>query len=82
MATVAMLFGIIVQIYFNEHNPPHIHAWFSGKSASFYISNGEMMEGAFPKAQARIVKDFILCYQKELMEMWDTKKTFMLERKS
>ena len=41
-----------------------------------------MMEGAFPKAQARIVKDFILCYQKELMEMWDTKKTSMLERKS
>lgn len=82
MATVAILFGIIVQIHFNEHNPPHIHAWFSGKSASFYISSGEIMEGSFPKSQAKTVKEFILCYQKELMDMWNnTKKVSILEKK-
>ena len=55
-----------------EHNPPHIHAITQGFSAPFLISNGEIMDGYFlPKAKA-LVKEFILRYQTELEEMWDT----------
>ena len=55
-----------------EHNPPHIHAYYGEYEATFYIDNGEIMFGKFPKYGSELVKEFVLKYQKELMEMWDT----------
>ena len=55
-----------------EHNPPHIHAYYGDYEATFLISNGEIMFGKFPNSGAELVKKFILKYQKELMEMWET----------
>ena len=39
-----------------EHNPPHVHAIYDEYDASFYISNGEIYEGIFPKKEKRINK--------------------------
>ena len=55
-----------------EHNPPHIHAFYGEKVASFYISNGDIFEGDFPKRAQKMVKEFILKYKNELLTMWNT----------
>lgn len=55
-----------------EHNPPHIHAYYGDYDASFHISNGEIMDGRFPSSEAVLVEKFVMKYQKELMEIWDT----------
>ena len=55
-----------------EHNPPHIHALYGNHEASFYISNGEIYEGEFPSRGAKLVKEFVLHYKKELLKMWET----------
>lgn len=57
-----------------EHNPPHIHAVTSDFVAPFLISTGEIMEGEFPPKAKKMVKEFILKYQKELEEMWETER--------
>ena len=44
----------------------------------FYISNGELYEGSFPSRAKRMVKEFVLKYQKELLEMWETEKYIKL----
>ena len=62
-----------------EHNPPHIHAFYGNESATFYISNGEIYEGSFPNTGKKMVKKFILKYQKELLEMWETEKYIKLK---
>lgn len=62
-----------------EHNPPHIHASYGTDSASFYISNGEIYEGSFPNRAKKMVKEFVLKYQKELLEMWETEKYIKLK---
>ena len=74
MPCISSFYGILIMMYFtkNEHNPPHIHAFYGEKRASFLISTGEKMNGSFPKNGQKLVKDFILKYQKELQEMWDT----------
>lgn len=56
----------------SKHNPPHIHAFYGSEAATFYIADGEIYEGAFPNRAKKMVKEFVLKYQKELMEMWDT----------
>lgn len=55
-----------------EHNPPHVHAYYGEYEVSFFISNGEIFQGKFPKNGMDLVKIFIMKYQKELQEMWDT----------
>ena len=72
--TISEFYGIriVVALKQKEHNPPHVHAFYSGDEAKFLISTGEKIKGDFPKTGCRFVKQFILKYKKELMEMWET----------
>ena len=42
--------------------------------APFLIATGEIMEGEFPPKAKELVKEFIMTYQKELEEMWETEQ--------
>ena len=74
MPTISHFYGIIIVMYLRnkEHNPPHIHAITQDFDAPFLIADGEIMEGDFPSKAKALVKEFILKYQKELLEMWET----------
>ena len=76
MPTISNFYGIIIVMYLRnkEYNPPHIHAINQDFDAPFFISTGEIMEGEFPNRAKALVKEFILHYQKELLEMWETEK--------
>ena len=76
MPTISHFYGIIIVMYLRneEPNPPHVHAIMQDFDAPFLIETGEILEGEFqPKAKV-MVKEFILKYQKELEEMWETEK--------
>ena len=50
---------------------PNNNAYYGDYDASFYISNGEIMNGKFPSSGAELVKKFILRYKNDLLEMWE-----------
>ena len=74
MPTICHFYGILILMHLTnkEHKPPHIHAYYGEHEASFLISNGEIYKGDFPSRGAKLVKEFILHYQVELEEMWNT----------
>ncbi len=76
MPTISYFYGIIIVTYLKdkEHNPPHIHAITQDFDAPFLIENGEIMEGFFPVKAKAIVKEFVMKYRDELMDMWETGK--------
>ena len=76
MPTISNFYGITIVMFFRnkEHNPPHIHAVMQNYSAPFSIESGEIMDCTFPEKAKAMVKEFILTYQKELEEMWETEK--------
>ena len=78
MPTISSFEGIIIIMYLRnkDHNPPHVHAVTAEFSAPFLISTGEIMDDGFdfPSKDASKVKDFILTYQTQLLEMWETEK--------
>ena len=76
MPTISSFYGIIIVMYLRnkEHNPPHIHAITQDFDSPFLIANGEIMEGELPDKAKAMVKEFILKYQKELEEMWETEQ--------
>ncbi|MBO5529466.1 MAG: DUF4160 domain-containing protein [Bacilli bacterium] len=81
MPPISVFYGIIIMMYLRdkEHNPPHIHAFYGDDAATFYISNGEIYEGSFPNRAKKMVKEFVLKYQKELSDMWETGKYMKLK---
>lgn len=58
----------------SEHNPPHVHATYGECVGLFSLEQGEMLEGDIPVKQQRIVRDFIIYYQEQLYNMWNTQK--------
>lgn len=48
MPLLSMFYGIIIRMYFDDHNPPHFHASYQGSHATFSL-DGELTEGDLPR---------------------------------
>ncbi len=70
MPTIAQFYGILVQMFFNDHNPPHFHVRYGNARAIVRISDGSIINGALPPTAARLVKDWTLLRQRELEQNW------------
>lgn len=71
MPTIAYFYGIAIRMYFLDHPPPHFSAEYSGHHANVSIETGEIIKGHLPRNAARIVKEWALEHQTELMANWD-----------
>jgi hypothetical protein len=71
MPTISIFFGIVIQMYWRDHAPPHLHALYQGQEALFDLVSGEMIAGGLPKPARRLVTDWILQSQAALMENWE-----------
>jgi len=70
MPYVSMFFGIIIRMFFSEHNPPHFHAEYQGTEGIFNF-NGDMLQGNIKSTTAlRLIKEWALLRQNELEENW------------
>ncbi len=70
MPEISRFLGIIIKMYFNDHSPPHFHAYHQNYKATFSIQTGQMIDGKFPQKQAAFVTAWALLHQKELMANW------------
>jgi uncharacterized protein DUF4160 len=70
MPTISIFFGVIIQMYWTDHPPPHVHAYYGGFEALFAIETGRTIGGRLPPKVERLVRDWVLARQNELMENW------------
>lgn len=71
MAQISSFFGIIIWMYYNDHNPPHFHAVYAENEAEIAIKNFEVLEGYLPPRSLGMVIEWAELHQKELLENWD-----------
>ena len=70
MLFVSMFFGIIIRMFFSEHNPPHFHAEYQGTEGIFNFE-GEMLRGNIKSATAlRLIREWAILRNAELNENW------------
>jgi Domain of unknown function (DUF4160) len=70
MPYVSMFFGIIIRMFFSEHNPPHFHAEYQGTEGIFNFE-GEMLQGNIKSNIAlKLIKEWAVLRKKELEENW------------
>jgi hypothetical protein len=48
MPTIAWFYGIAIQMFYNDHQPPHFHARYGRAKAIVRLSDGEVVAGELP----------------------------------
>jgi len=48
MPEISRFLGIVIAMYYREHNPPHFHARYGSYQVIVHISDG-VVEGRFPR---------------------------------
>ena len=71
MPEVSRFFGIIIRMFYDEHNPPHFHAEYQGAKAVFDF-DGNLLQGDLGSKTARkLIRDWIDLHRDELIEDWE-----------
>jgi hypothetical protein len=70
MPTIAQFYGIIIQMFYHDHEPPHFHARYGGSKALVRFADGEIIAGELPPTAARLVRQWALARHGELDDNW------------
>lgn len=73
MPTLSMFYGILIKMYYDDHNPPHIHAIYNDDTACFDLE-GRIFQGSLPLKQRKLVEAWIVIHHDELMADWKLAK--------
>jgi hypothetical protein len=68
---ISEFYGIVVEMYFRDHPPPHFHARYSGEEAVIAIATGEVIAGSLPGRALRLVREWTSMHREELNANWD-----------
>lgn len=73
MPEVSRFAGVVISMYpeaGERHNTPHFHARYSGQRATFAIDSGDVLAGALPRSQLRLVQAWVELHRSELTVNW------------
>ena len=71
MPTISTFYGILIQMYWNDHAPPHFHALYGEFEALVSIQTLEVMEGTLPRRALSLVLEWAQEHRTELFEDWE-----------
>jgi hypothetical protein len=71
MPEVSRFYGIIIALYYNEHNPPHFHAKYGEYKVEINIQTLQIMKGELPKRAKALVLEWADEHRDELMLNWE-----------
>ena len=74
MPEVSLFFGIRITMYYDDHNPPHFHAEYAGKTAIVDIQEGCILQGGLPSKQVKLILAWCEIHKDELMQNWELSK--------
>lgn len=67
MAEISRFYGIIIQMFGNDHNPPHFHAIYNEYRVLIEIETGEVLQGSLPTKQLKYVQVWADIHKDELL---------------
>lgn len=70
MPEISRFYGIVIQMFYNEHLPPHFHASYSDFKLQVDIRNLSVIKGTMPRKGLNLVLDWAELHQDELIELW------------
>ncbi len=70
MPTISSFFGLVIQMFWREHAPPHFHVLYAEYEAEIDIRTLEVLRGRLPRRALALVLEWAAEHRNELMEDW------------
>lgn len=70
MSEISRFYGVIITIYWYDHNPPHIHARYGSRQAKFSIKSGDVIAGSLARKETRYVQAWIERERTRIVRAW------------
>ena len=71
MPEISRFLGIIIRMFYSEHNPPHFHAYYNEYKAEIEIHTLEILAEKLPKKVYNLIVEWALEHKVELKVDWD-----------
>lgn len=70
MPEICRFYGIVIKMYFNEHQPPHFHAYYGEHQALVSIPTLAIIAGKLPSRALGLVVEWAALHRDDLLELW------------
>ncbi|MCE3239239.1 MAG: uncharacterized protein K0R24_2220 [Gammaproteobacteria bacterium] len=70
MPTISTFYGILIQMFWGDHAPPHFHALYAEYEVIIEIKTFEIIRGTMPKRALALVLEWASEHRMELLEDW------------
>jgi hypothetical protein len=71
MPKISEFYGIIIEMYWSDHNPPHFHAKYAEHRAEIDIRTLGILRGRLPPKAFSLVTEWGSIHQGELHTQWE-----------
>jgi hypothetical protein len=70
MPTISAFYGLMIQMFFRDHAPPHFHVKYAEHKAVIDIQKLVLLEGQLPRRALGLALDWAELHRDELLEDW------------
>lgn len=70
MPEVSRFFGIVISMFYNDHEPPHFHARYSSRKVLIEIETLGALRGELPPRVLGLVTEWAAIHRDELLANW------------
>lgn len=74
MPEISRFFGIIIAVFYDDHNPPHFHARYAGAKVSIEMQTLKVIDGCISPRALGLVVEWASLHKEELMMDWELAK--------
>lgn len=74
MPEISRFYGIVIKMFFDDHEPPHFHAQYAEHEAVVSIETMALIGGTLPPRALGLVAEWAALHQEELREAWQRAK--------
>ena len=74
MPVISRFYGIIISMFYEDHNPPHFHATYAEFKATIKIADFALLEGYLPPKAIGLVVEWANIHKDELTKNWKLSK--------
>jgi hypothetical protein len=75
MPELSRFLGIVIAMYFNDHNPSHFHVLYNEYDAEIEINNLSVLQGKLPARILGLAIEWAELHKSELTEDWNLIQT-------
>ena len=71
MPVISMFFGIVIRMYYKEHEPAHFHAEYQSQQGKFDLTGHVIVGNIRSRVALRLIREWAETHGRELRANWE-----------